>query len=208
MRKSSEETKKNIVSAAWILLKEGLDTFTMRKLAEKANLTVSTIYHYFPNKEFIFAELIEEALEEIIYPVNSHTWQEKFEVYGQNILSTLEKFPSLAQLLLEIPPILPNYVKLNDNLLMIANSIPIKKEERLYFVNMYLNFILTFKVDAERLTYQSEIMKENDAATNNNVPFLVNYRNEGYFDLLGSKEMFTFGLKLLINGLEKKLSEI
>ena len=34
---------------------------------------------------------------------------------------------------------------------MIANDIPIEKK-RLYFINMFINFILTFKIDSDRLT--------------------------------------------------------
>ncbi|NTQ64131.1 TetR/AcrR family transcriptional regulator [Enterococcus faecium] len=192
------------ISEAWkVLAESGLEGFSMRKLAVKVGKTVSTLYHYFPNKEVLFAELIEHALEELIYPVDSLTWQDKFMSYGENILDVLNNSPYLAQLMLEIPPNLPNYQKLNDNLLMIANDIPIKKIEKLFFVNMYMNFILNFKMDADRLSRNST-EKVIEHTKDNLQPFLSSYREGGYFDKLGSTEMFYFGLKLLIFGIDKK----
>ena len=197
-----KETREKIISSAWEMIEEdGLEKFSMRKLAEKVNKTVSTLYHYYPSKEALLSELVEVALTEIVYPVDSVSWKHKLEDYGRNILRVLKKYPSLATLLFDIPPVQPNYVALNDNLLMIANDIPIDKKERLYFINMFLNFILTFKIDSDRLA-NNNLEKIQDFS--NQTPYLKSYKNEGLFEKLGTNEMFVFGLKILINGIEKR----
>jgi TetR/AcrR family tetracycline transcriptional repressor len=205
MKNDSYNTNKSIfISEAWELLTEvGIEGFSMRKLAKKVGRTVSTLYHYFPNKESLFAELIESALSNLAFPVDCLTWQEKLISYGENILATLNDYPFLAQLMLEVPPALSNYEKLNDHLLMIANDIPVKKLEKLFFVNMYLDFILNFKIDSDRLK-QNSTKKINEGSSLNLQPFLKSYRDEGYFEMLGSDEMFHFGLNLLISGINKK----
>lgn len=203
--KNSQKTKNEIVLAAWNLLEEvGLENFSVRKLADKVGKTVSTLYHYFPNKEMVLGELIEMAISDIQFPINTQNWKDKLIEYGKNILIVLNRYPSLAQLLLEIPPQLPNYERLNDQLLMIANDIPIEKKEKLFFVSIYLNFILTFKIDADRLGKKNSTMPHEDFLYSSSNPFLKSYQDEGFYDYLGTEEMFEFGLNLLINGIVNK----
>lgn len=202
MKDNLTDMKEKIIASAWEMIEEsGLEKFSMRRLSDKVNKTVSTLYHYYPSKIALLSELVEVAVAEIAYPVDSVSWQEKLEKYGLNILKVLKKYPSLATLLFDIPPVRPNYVSLNDNLLMIANDIPIEKRERLYFINMFINFILTFKIDSDRLA-NSDL--EGFQEFTNSTPYLKSYKEDGLFEKLGTDEVFVFGLKTLINGINQK----
>jgi AcrR family transcriptional regulator len=54
------ETREKILTAGRdLLLKEGFDAFSMRKLAVKVNYTATAIYLHFPDKETLLAELVE-----------------------------------------------------------------------------------------------------------------------------------------------------
>ncbi|MCU0078054.1 TetR/AcrR family transcriptional regulator [Extibacter muris] len=44
----------------------------MRVIAKKANTTLGNIYHYFPNKEAILSEILEEPLEKLSKLVEGH----------------------------------------------------------------------------------------------------------------------------------------
>ena len=58
MRKA--QTREKILAAGReLLLKEGFDAFSMRKLAAKVNYTATAIYVHFPDKEALLAELVE-----------------------------------------------------------------------------------------------------------------------------------------------------
>lgn len=51
-------------SAAGILEEDGLDGLTTNRAAERAGLSVGSLYQYFPNKEAIVVSLLEEHLHE------------------------------------------------------------------------------------------------------------------------------------------------
>src|SRR5438067_1191378 len=55
------ETREKILAAGReLLMKEGFDAFSMRKLAAKVNYTATAIYVHFPDKETLLAELVEQ----------------------------------------------------------------------------------------------------------------------------------------------------
>src|SRR5262245_40610359 len=55
------ETREKILAAGReLLLKEGFDAFSMRKLAAKVDYTATAIYVHFPNKESLISELVEQ----------------------------------------------------------------------------------------------------------------------------------------------------
>src|SRR5437588_11261731 len=59
--KRKAETREKILAAGReLLLKEGFDAFSMRKLAAKVNYTATAIYVHFPDKETLLAELVEQ----------------------------------------------------------------------------------------------------------------------------------------------------
>ena len=64
---ATQPTKDKIISSSWELLEElPLTEFSMRKLASRLGMTVSSLYYHFSSKEALFAELIDKASLEII----------------------------------------------------------------------------------------------------------------------------------------------
>ncbi len=64
-QKRSLETFNAILEAALLLLKsEGYAVFTTNKIAEKAGVSISSLYQYFPNKEAILGELIIDFIKD------------------------------------------------------------------------------------------------------------------------------------------------
>src|SRR5262245_18027136 len=59
--KRKAETREKILEAGReLLLQEGFNGFSMRKLAAKVNYTATAIYVHFPDKEALLAELVEQ----------------------------------------------------------------------------------------------------------------------------------------------------
>jgi AcrR family transcriptional regulator len=54
-----------LISAREVLEKEGPDQLTLRRVAKRAGVGLGSIYHYFPSKDAIVAELLEEEVEHI-----------------------------------------------------------------------------------------------------------------------------------------------
>ncbi len=61
------ETRRAILDAAEELLVEGgLDSFSMRRLAERCGCTAPTLYHYFRDKPGLVEALLEERLRQLV----------------------------------------------------------------------------------------------------------------------------------------------
>jgi len=51
-------------AAAQVLRRDGLENCTTARIAERAGVSVGTLYQYFPNKEAVYTELIDRLLDE------------------------------------------------------------------------------------------------------------------------------------------------
>jgi AcrR family transcriptional regulator len=49
-----------------LFAENGYSSITMRQLAEGLGVSTGTLYHYFPNKENMFLQLVEELTEQIL----------------------------------------------------------------------------------------------------------------------------------------------
>jgi len=52
-------------AAARVLVKGGYDAFTTNRVAEKAGVSIGSLYQYFPNKEALLSELMRRHVDEI-----------------------------------------------------------------------------------------------------------------------------------------------
>jgi AcrR family transcriptional regulator len=66
VQQRSEHTVEAILAAATrVLIKEGAVGFTTNKVAERAGVSIGSLYQYFPNKESILAELVRRHLQDL-----------------------------------------------------------------------------------------------------------------------------------------------
>jgi AcrR family transcriptional regulator len=66
-RQYHADTRRGILDAAEALLvEEGLESFSMRRLAGRCGCTAPTLYHYFRDKPTLVAVLLEERLERLV----------------------------------------------------------------------------------------------------------------------------------------------
>lgn len=64
VERRKEETKLKIVTVAVGLFKEqGIDETTMEQVAEVADIAKGTLYNYFPSKEAIISEYVQQAFQ-------------------------------------------------------------------------------------------------------------------------------------------------
>jgi AcrR family transcriptional regulator len=56
--------RKELLSKSFVLFAEkGYGTITMRQIAEGLGVSTGTLYHYFPSKQNLFEQLVEESVE-------------------------------------------------------------------------------------------------------------------------------------------------
>jgi AcrR family transcriptional regulator len=80
-----------------LFAEKGYSSITMRQLAEGLGVSTGTLYHYFPNKENMFLQLVEELTEQDISYFLSHaptppSQLERLEAVMDFVVDNLEYF--------------------------------------------------------------------------------------------------------------------
>ena len=57
-------------AAVQVLLKEGRERLTTRKVADRAGVSVGTLYQYFPNKSALLQAVLRNHLEGVAQPID------------------------------------------------------------------------------------------------------------------------------------------
>jgi len=96
-QKRSLETFNAILESSLIILKEnGLSAFNTNSVADKAGVSISSLYQYFPNKESILGELIidfvKEQDEQVLSKLKDLTSDSSFTESLYCIISSLVDF--------------------------------------------------------------------------------------------------------------------
>ncbi|MCM3022721.1 TetR/AcrR family transcriptional regulator [Heyndrickxia ginsengihumi] len=214
-------TKKKIIDASWDLLRdEGIEGFTMRKLAEKINVRAASLYYHFKSKQSIFQVLADQvAKETLISTSNEGSWKEQLHQFALNLHKHLKEFPCSAQLLMQTVPLEHNYLSLINYLLNIIDQVPISDQKKFSSVICLLNYVISFEVDLYEQNKVNKIMEkegqdtrelfrqsiENLQSVNKNV--LQRIHQNQFLSEMGSEQMFQTGLTILILGIEQLAKE-
>jgi AcrR family transcriptional regulator len=71
--RSGQTVEAILAAAARVLIRDGAPGFTTNKVAERAGVSIGSLYQYFPNKESILSELVRRHLEDLERGINDIT---------------------------------------------------------------------------------------------------------------------------------------
>jgi AcrR family transcriptional regulator len=129
----SKVTVEAIVEAAIAVLKKyGLAKTTTNRIAEKAGVSVGTLYQYFPSKEAITSAIIDKHIEGIA------------NLFRPRILEGVgrpfdESIPSLVQLLIELHAVDPNLHRILDEQVPYLGKLDRRHQASLAFQQIIAN---------------------------------------------------------------------
>ncbi|WP_171693125.1 TetR/AcrR family transcriptional regulator C-terminal domain-containing protein [Paenibacillus germinis] len=203
--------REQVVSAALILLDEvGLDGLSMRRLAERLSIKASTLYWYVRDKDELLALLADSISGEVQMPELDGPWRTRLE-----------------SLLREYRRVLLAH---RDSGRILAGTIP-TGHNRLRLIDMTLGALLDAGLDgltasrAGRLLvdYSTAFVLEeiNESAIGDKTAHatghtLMNFSVDVYPNIAkltaelvdpDNNERFWFGIKILLDGLERQLDE-
>ena len=99
-------------AAARILVKHGYDAFTTNRVAEKAGVSIGSLYQYFPNKDALLSELmrrhtlaIEDGIEAMAEQAKRAPLAEVVRVAIEHNVRAHLIDPELHRVLSEVPPL-------------------------------------------------------------------------------------------------------
>lgn len=202
--------QEQIVQAAWELLAEdGIATFSMRKLAKKVDLSVSTLYWHFENKNAIFNELINEVAGSAEKAFKkSGTWQERLLQDGLILAQELRKRPYSAELMLSLPPDTDNYWLVTEQLLVVIDDLKLSDGEKFNAISILLNYILAFERDFLVQKINVTQMPIGQLAINkqigSQITILKRLYQKGLFQQMGTEAALTWSLRTIIAGLDQQ----
>ncbi|MBP5974351.1 TetR/AcrR family transcriptional regulator [Brasilonema sp. CT11] len=84
-----DQYRKELLSKCFDLFaQKGYSAITMRQIAEGLNVSTGTLYHYFPSKQVLFEQLLEDVCEQDILMAQAElegiqTLQERLEILGK-----------------------------------------------------------------------------------------------------------------------------
>jgi Transcriptional regulator len=213
-----------ILEASWELLgEEGIEKFSLRRLADRLGIQAPSLYWYFKSKQNLYQSLANQVSKIILEEFHSEgDWKEQLMGIAGTVRSVLSRYPCSAQLMMMTLPHEADIIRFNNRLLLCVESTPLKRDQKMQVVTTLVNYVYYFVLDA----YQHErsisaILKEQgegalpgeemirllDSMSEADAGLFRRMFTSGLFELMGTDSSFEFGLKLILLGIEQVIKE-
>jgi len=214
-------SKEKIIDASWKLLRdEGIEGFSMRKLAERLDAQAASLYYYFKNKQSIFQVLADQVAQEALITTNiDANWKEQINEFSFNLYNNLKLYPCSAQLLMQTLPLERNYLTLINCLLSIIDKVRISEQNKFTAAICVLNYVISFELDRYEQTKINKTMEKEginakelfrqaiESMEGMHTSVLQRIFQNQFLSQMGSDQMFQTGLNILILGIEQLSNE-
>lgn len=211
-----------ILEASWELLgDEGIEKFSLRRLADRLGIQAPSLYWYFKNKQDLYQRLANQVSKIILEEFHSEgDWKEQLTELAVTVRNVLSRYPCSTQLMMMTLPHEPDIIRLNNRMLLCVELTPLEQEQKLQVITTLVNYIYNFVLDA----YQHErnvsaILKDQGELPGEEMLRLLDtlseeeaglfrrmFKNE-LFELMGTDRAFEFGLKVILLGVEQVMKE-
>lgn len=223
MKKQQPQISENkILEASWELLgDEGIEKFSLRRLADRLGIQAPSLYWYFKNKQDLYQRLANQVSKIILEEFHSGgDWKEQLTELAVTVRNVLSRYPCSTQLMMMTLPHEPDIIRFNNRMLLCVESTPLEQEQKLQVITTLVNYIYNFVLDA----YQHErnvsaILKDQGELPGEEMLRLLDtlseeeaglfrrmFKNE-LFELMGTDRAFEFGLKVILLGVEQVMKE-
>ncbi len=211
-----------ILEASWdILGKDGIEKFSMRRLADRLGIQAPSLYWYFKSKQNLYQRLANQVSKIILEEFHSEgDWKEQLYELAITIRSVLSRYPCSTQIMMMTLPNNPDIIRFTNRMLLCVESTPLEQEQKIQAVTTLVNYVYYFVLDDyQHQLNVSAILKDNDTLPGEELIRLLDSMDEteaglfrrmftnGLFELMGSDKAFEFGLKVILLGIEQVIKE-
>ncbi|MFF2889275.1 TetR/AcrR family transcriptional regulator [Paenibacillus sp. NPDC057967] len=211
-----------ILEASWELLgEEGIEKFSMRRLADRLGIQAPSLYWYFKSKQDLYQRLANQVSKIILEEFHSDgDWKEQLAGLAETVRSVLCRYPCSTQLMMMTLPHEPDYIRFTNRTLLCVESTPLEQDQKFQAVLTLLNYVFYFVLDDyQHQRNVSTILKEQGVLPGDEMIRLLDSMSEaeaglfrrmfnnGLFELMGTDGAFEFGLKLILSGIEQVIKE-
>lgn len=213
-----------ILQTSWELLgEEGIEKFSMRRLAGRLGIQAPSLYWYFKSKQELYQRLANQVSKIILEEYHpAGDWQEQLKGLALTVRSVLGRYPCSTQLMMSTLPHETDIIRFNNCMLLCVESTPLEQEQKVQVVLTLMNYVYNFVLDDyEHQRNVSAIIKDQgkEEPPGENINRLLDSMSEadaglfrrmftsGLFELMGSDKAFEFGLRLILLGIEQVIKE-
>ena len=224
MKKQQPNMSENkILSTSWELLAEdGIEKFSLRRLADRLGIQAPSLYWYFNSKQNLYQRLANQISKIILEEFHSEgDWKEQLEEFAVTVRSVLSRYPCSTQLMMMTLPHEPDMIRFTNRMLLCVESTPLEQEQKLQVVLTLVNYVFFFVLDKnQHQNNVSAIRKDQGDIPVNGMITLLDSMSEsdaglfrkifksGLFgNLMGTDGAFDFGLRLILMGIEQVINE-
>ncbi|MFC5702749.1 TetR/AcrR family transcriptional regulator [Cohnella faecalis] len=212
-----------ILEASWALLgEEGIEKFSLRRLADRLGIQAPSLYWYFKSKQNLYYRLANQVSKMILEEFHSEgDWKEQMTELAITVRSVLSRYPCSTQLMMLTLPHEPDIIRFTNRMLLCMESTPLEQEQKLQAVLTLANYVFYFVLDDyEHQRNVSAILKEQgdnlpsgemihllDSMSESEAGLFRRMYKSGLFEVMGTDGAFEFGLKLILLGIEQVIKE-
>ncbi|MEP7765291.1 TetR/AcrR family transcriptional regulator [Sanguibacter sp. 25GB23B1] len=204
----------HIVKTALRLVDErGVQSFSLRLLAEELGSGTATLYRHFATKGDLLAHVVDEVLGEVDAPSagtstrgDQRAWRDVLADVGEQLYATLRRHPDVVPLLMGVVPVGPHALARRERALsaLLACGLPVDLAARAFTAvgHYVIGFVLQQPGRGGATEDGPELAAFYGALDPRDHPATV--RAAEALTSVPADEEFRFGLDLLLDGLERR----
>ena len=206
-------TRNTIITAAVkIADRDGMDSLSMRKVANELDVEAMSLYHHIKNKNDLIAGMVEHIAPKIDPPSGDITWQKAMTKRAHIVKYVLEQHTWAAHLFISGFNDGPRMLKYSDSTVGYLLQAGFSKKLADYAWNIIDSYIYGFNIQQQDFPIKASEYKK---VAQQYLPYLsktelphVRAMTQSIVDgTHDGLQDFDFGLELIIEGLEKKRSQ-
>lgn len=220
-RQQPQISEDKILESSWELLGEdGIEKFSMRRLADRLGIQAPSLYWYFKSKQNLYQRLANQVSKRILEEFHSEgDWKVQLAGFAVTVRSVLSQYPFSTQLMMMTLPLEPDMIRFTNRMLLCMESTPLEQVKKLQVVLTLVNYVFFFVLDNYQQQRIYANLKDQEDLLEGELVSLLDSMNEtdaglfqkafksGLFEQIGTDESFEFGLKLVLLGIEQVIKE-
>lgn len=201
--------REQVAEAALELLdRDGLETLSMRRLADHLGVGTMTLYGYFASKDDLLDAVIDAAVADRDQPQLDGPWQDQLRQLMQASRRSLERHPSLVKVRAERPVLRPEALRFAELGLTILRGAGFSRMDAARAFRLLFTYVFGY-VSFSPDEHADEARNASRAAAAQLPPDeypAIAESAEELADAMAGGATFDFGLDLIIAGLDARLS--
>ncbi|MFK0229893.1 TetR/AcrR family transcriptional regulator C-terminal domain-containing protein [Streptomyces sp. NPDC090303] len=134
---------KVIEAAVEVIERDGLDAFSLRRLADELGVEAMSLYNHVPNKDALLTGVAEALLAEIDYSAAATgTWQERLRAHAAAFRSAAQRHPRAFPLVLTRPTQSAAALGIIRSALAILDELGLEPKEQVHVLRSCTAFIV------------------------------------------------------------------